>query len=205
MPTVTARRQPRAAASRPRSAKRSASPSSDLPFCKKCDSLRCRNLPAHGKALKEQRDRKLARDVHQDAEMIVKLLFGWCAEKSQSKSNGTSAGLCGDKLHNQRAAVAVLLRLGEKEYIRAVQEGGLEELQQEISYIADAASEHGPLRSGKLINLGGDRCDNFEKLSPCTVHGHDDWRQCRAERMAANFAANLQRLENDGHHVQARL
>ncbi|KAK5127363.1 hypothetical protein LTR85_006702 [Meristemomyces frigidus] len=202
MPMVTARHQPHVTAPRPRSAKRPASPEDDLPYCRDCDAVVCRDREKHGKRLKERKNRKLERDVNRDAEIILKLLGGWSSEKEQSKGNGNSAGLFGDKLRNHRATVGGFQWLAERAYLQAWKEGRLEEYLKEFAFVADRASEYGPMDGGVLLDLDGKRCEHHEKHSECIVHGHSDWRQCYIERSRANFEANLAAAT---HQEQARL
>lgn len=197
------RHEPRVSVSRPRPAKRPASPEEDLPFCDECDSDMCRKPETHHKRLSEKKSRKLHGDAARDAEGSMKVFAHWLPKNLQFKSNGAASGLYGRKIDTLRAIIGVCNSFLEEGYIRALEENKLDEFMADVSLRADVAAEHGPLFGGRLLNMSSDTCDHRRRSTECIVHGHPDWRQCREERTQANFDANLQRVKEEIQRGQA--
>lgn len=135
------------------------------------------------KRLKKQKREKQNRLEHASVlcrqEDFLRNYCGW-ERREQSGGNGNGAGLQANKSTVMRGCEDLLYWLVHREYCRALAEGTLDEMQQEMSEVLDNAPNGRPY-AGTFLDPGNEPvCGHADsKSKECVAHGHSDWRECR--------------------------
>lgn len=191
-------------------AKRAAPDDGEHIYCDYCENFDCEDPRKHRKNDKEKKSRGQQSEVLRVEEYIMESFLGVKSLTKLMPVNGQAAGLMHDKTEILRAACALFGIFVEVLYLKAVQEGRLEEFQEWCREIVERALKTGEVRPPSLMFLGGERfslCDHVPKppgksatdqaaiSNRCREHHHPDWRQCGRDLMARAHAQWVAKME----------
>lgn len=170
-----------------------ASPGKDgfRPKCEQCGKTACAHII---KARKERANRRNQGARLQDLEDLFQNFLGVGTDRKQSPGNHNAAGLDITKIGILESAVAAFGSLIQDGYERALGEGNLEAWRKNlVQRINNKVAQGHPLADTWLVeDAKAPICDHDRHSKQCTVHGHEDWCQCRKMRRGRFFSTKTQ-------------